>query len=119
MKKHLLMMGLVLGALTLTNCTNDINEGLKPDAQTKEFALTVAAGDNTRTTIDDFTTSWAAGDQINLFYAEPDTKKYVNSNNFTISAANLASNTFTGSVPVEFDEAANYDWYAVYPYNES
>ena len=112
-------MGLVLGALTLTNCTNDINEGLKPDAQTKEFALTVAAGDNTRTTIDDFTTSWAAGDQINLFYAEPDTKKYVNSNNFTISAANLASNTFTGSVPVEFDEAANYDWYAVYPYNAS
>lgn len=117
MKKLILMMGVVFGALTLTNCTNDIDEGLKPEAQTKDFALTVLAGDNTRTSIDDFTTSWTAGDQINVFYAEPATKKYVNSNNFTISAANLASKTFTGKVPVEFDEAANYDWYAVYPYN--
>ena len=121
MKKLILMMGVVFGALTLTNCTNDIDEGLKPEAQTKDFALTVLAGDNTRTSIDDFTTSWTAGDQINLFYGwareagNSTYHEYASANAFTIN--NPATNTFTGKVPVEFDEAAEYRFYAVYPYN--
>lgn len=125
MKKLFLMMGVVFGALALTNCTNDIDESIAPETATKEFALTVSAGDQTRTTIEDFTTSWAAGDQINLFYGwtrnDSDNKHYdylyASANNFTITAANLASKTFTGKVPSDFDETAAYSFYAVYPYN--
>ncbi|MBQ8335062.1 MAG: hypothetical protein IJY45_02625 [Tidjanibacter sp.] len=117
MKKLFLMMGVVFGALALTNCTNDIDESIAPETATKEFSLTVSAGDQTRTTIEDFTTSWAAGDQINLFYAPAGTTDYVNAGAFTITAENLADNKFTGTVPADFDTTAAYDWYVIYPYN--
>jgi hypothetical protein len=119
MKKLILMMGVVFGALTLTNCTNDIDESIAPETATKEFSLTVSAGDETRTTIDGFKTSWAADDKINVFYAPAGTTDYVNAGAYTITAENLAANKFTGSVPEDFDTAAAYDWYVIYPYNEA
>ena len=63
MKKFLLSMSLMFGALTLTSCAKDAaEENILPN-DGKGFSF-VAEIDNTRATVDGMKTVWEAGDQV-------------------------------------------------------
>ena len=80
------------------------------------FEITAESVD-TKTSIDGLTTNWEAEDAINLFHAEAGTTTYTSDGQFTITAENLDSKKFTGTLASPL-EAGNYDWYAIYPYKE-
>lgn len=117
MKKYLSCLGASLVAIAaLSSCNKELtdpNEGIKGGIP---FEITAASVD-TRTSIDDVTTSWVAGDAINLFHAVAGTTTYTSDGKFTITAENLDSKKFTGTLASPL-EAGNYDWYAIYPYKE-
>ena len=105
MKKIMFALGLMFTALTLTNCSQEIDETIIPDDSQKNFAV-FADVPETRTTIDGFTTEWKAGDALTLFY----NNTYAGS--FTNSAENVYK--FEGTEPT-LDDATSYTWYAIYP----
>ena len=117
MKKYLSYFGASLVAIAaLSSCNKELTN---PDEVIKggvPFEITAASVD-TKTSIDDLTTSWVADDAINLFHAVAGTTTYTSDGQFTITADNLASNKFTGTLASEL-VAGNYDWYAIYPYKE-
>ena len=117
MKKFLSYLGASLVAIAAFSSCNkeltDPNEGIKGGIP---FEITAASVD-TKTSIDGFTTSWVANDAINLFHAEAGTTAYTSDGQFTITAENLDSKKFTGTLASPL-EAGNYDWYAIYPYKE-
>ena len=117
MKKYLSYLGASLVAIAAFYSCNkeltDPNEGIKGGIP---FEITAASVD-TKTSIDGFTTSWVANDAINLFHAEAGTTAYTSDGQFTITAENLDSKKFTGTLASPL-EAGNYDWYAIYPYKE-
>lgn len=113
MKKIMLSLGLMLGALTLTNCSNEIDENINANTDGVAFELT-AAIDGDRTATDGFKTNWVAGDQINLFHTAAGTTTYVNDNAFKVDDA--AAGHFVGTLKEELTAEA-YDWYAFYPYS--
>lgn len=100
----------------LSSCNKELtdpNEGIKGGIP---FEITAASVD-TKTSIDGVTTSWVAGDAINLFHAVAGTTTYKSDGQFTITAENLDSKKFTGTLASPL-VAGNYDWYAIYPYKE-
>ena len=100
----------------LSSCNKDLtdpNEGIKGGIP---FEITAESVD-TKTSIDGLTTNWEAEDAINLFHAEAGTTAYTSDGQFTITAENLDSKKFTGTLASPL-EAGNYDWYAIYPYKE-
>lgn len=117
MKKYLSYLGASLVAIAaFSSCNKDLtdpNEGIKGGIP---FEITAASVD-TKTAIDGFATSWVANDAINLFHAEAGTTTYKSDGQFTITAENLNSKKFTGTLASPL-EAGNYDWYAIYPYKE-
>lgn len=113
MKKSIIL-GLMLSALALTNCTKNEEFTTTPEVSTP-FAL--FADVDTRTTNDGLNTEWAADDAINVFHAVTETTTYKNDGQFTIAEADLATSRFSGTLNGTLDEAS-YDWYAFYPYSE-
>ena len=117
MKKYLSYLGASLVAIVaLSSCNKELtdpNEGIQGGIP---FEITAASVD-TKTAIDGFATSWVADDAINLFHAVAGTTTYTRDGQFTITAENLDSKKFTGTLASPL-EAGNYDWYAIYPYKE-
>lgn len=113
MKKIILSLGLMLAALTLTNCSNEIDENINANTDGVAFELT-AAIDGDRTATDGFKTNWVAGDQINLFHAAAGTTTYVNDNAFKVDDA--AAGHFVGTLKEDLTAEA-HDWYALYPFD--
>lgn len=113
MKKIMLSLGLMLAALTLTNCSNEIDENINANTDGVAFELT-AAIDGDRTATDGFKTNWVAGDQINLFHAAAGTTTYVNDNAFKVDDA--AAGHFVGTLKEDLTAEA-HDWYALYPFD--
>ena len=116
MKKYLSYLGASLVAIAAFSSCNkeltDPNEGIKGGIP---FEITASSVD-TRTSIDGVTTSWVAGDAINLFHAVAGKTTYTSDGQFTITSENLAANKFTGTLAAAL-EVGNYDWYAFYPYD--
>lgn len=118
MKKHFFYLGASLVAIAaLSSCNKELSnpdEGLKGDIP---FEITAESVD-TKTSIDGLTTNWVADDAINLFHAEAGTTTYTSDGQFIITAENLASKKFTGTLASELT-ADSYDWYAIYPYKSN
>ena len=116
MKRIFNALGLMLvSALTLTNCTKNIETPVV-ESEGVPFEI-VASTVETKTVNDGMSTLWAAGDQINVFYAVGETADYVSAGAFTVN--NVEEGIFTGTLPSELNVEEEYDWYAMYPYNAS
>lgn len=101
------------GIFSLTNCTKEA--AIETPAAGVPFEIYAGSAEvTTKTTIDGFSTSWAAKDSINLFHAVSGTTTYQNDGNFTV--ADPASGKFTGTLATALESGENYDWYALYPY---
>ncbi len=116
MKKIMLSLGLMLGALTLTNCSNEIDENINTNTDGVAFELT-AAIDANRVETDSYSTAWVAGDAINLHYAVAGETTYKDNGKFTIAEEDLANGRFTGTLNGELTAGTSYDWFAFYPYS--
>lgn len=101
------------GIFSLTNCTKEA--AIETPAAGVPFEIYAGSAEvATKTTIDGFSTSWAAKDSINLFHAVSGTTAYQNDGKFTV--ADPASGRFTGTLSAALETGENYDWYALYPY---
>lgn len=101
------------GIFSLTNCTKEA--AIETPAAGVPFEIYAGSAEvGTKTTIDGFSTSWAAKDSINLFHAISGTTAYQNDGKFTV--ADPASGRFTGTLSAALETGENYDWYALYPY---
>lgn len=121
MKKIILALGLMfISTLALTNCTKNEEFNITPEANTP-FEL--FANVESRTTNNGLSTKWAAKDEISVFHAEAGTTAYINDTPYdsasqkgrpfvTEDASGLFKGTITGVL-----NAAEYDWYVLYPYN--
>ena len=116
MKRNFYALGLMLAAaFTLTNCTKEFeNPSAEPEGVPFEI---IASTVDTKTANDGMSTKWVADDAINLFHAVAGTTTYGTNDKFTITSENLAANKFTGEL-TEGLASGNYDWYALYPYND-
>lgn len=116
MKKLSLFLGMALAAsLSLTNCTEKIEEPIAP-ATPAGIPFEISADISTKTTNDGLATQWAKGDAINLFHAVTGTAEYVSDNDFILDANR--DGVFTGTLTSELDASKSYDWYAFYPYSK-
>lgn len=103
-------------ALSVTNCSKDNVEGPANTPKGQDFELFAAP--QTRTVADGMNTKWVADDALNVFHAPAGKTTYSTNDQFTITAEGLATNRFTGTIAdADFNPAAAYDWYAIYPYN--
>ena len=113
MKKNIIALGLIVAAtFALTNCTKEIdNPADGQESAGIPFEITASASE-TKTINDGFGTQWVTDDALNVFHAEKGATVYVNDGKFTYTSGNA----FTGTIASELT-AAEYDWYAFYPYN--
>lgn len=103
-------------SLSLTNCTEKIEEPIAP-ATPAGIPFEISADISTKTTNNELATKWAEGDAINLFHAEASTAEYVSDGEFTLDATR--EGVFKGKLTKELDASKSYDWYAIYPYNKA
>lgn len=115
MKKILLSMGLMLAALTLTNCSNEIDENINANTDGANFELT-ADIDTDRAATNSYNIKWEKGDALNLYHAVAGTTTYTNDAKFAIDETDITAGRFTGKLGGELTAEA-YDWYAFYPYD--
>ncbi|MBQ5635170.1 MAG: hypothetical protein IIV10_02555, partial [Alistipes sp.] len=116
MKKSILSLGLMLAALTLTNCSQNEEFNTTPEVKGGDFELFTNI--ETRTANDGLSTNWVKGDALNVFYAEANQTSYTSAGQFSIAEADVATGRFTGTLTEALDATKAYDWYAFYPYNE-
>jgi hypothetical protein len=117
MKKSILSLGLMLAALTLTNCSQ--NEEFTSTPEVNGVAYELYTDIETRTANDGaLGTDWVKGDALNVFYAEANQTSYTSAGQFSIAEADVATGRFTGTLTEALDATKAYDWYAFYPYNE-
>lgn len=119
MKKNVIMLStLAVAALALFSCAKVETEIETPEVS-KGVPFEIYAGSElTKTVNTNNDISWEAGNSINLFHAEAGATSYGANDQFTITAANLAANKFTGTLSAgALDPEKNYDWYALYPYD--
>lgn len=118
MKQFFSYLGASLAAIAaLVSCNKEIDAPVEDLKGGVPFEICASTAD-TKTAIDGLATSWKANDAINLFHAEACTTTYISDGEFTISAENLATNKFKGTLDGELT-AESYDWYAIYPYNKN
>lgn len=108
------LSALAVAAIALLGCNKVEEENIVPQKNGIPFEFT-ASGVDTKTTNDGVHTNWKSGDQVNLFHAVAGSTTYVSDGAFTADADG-ASVKFTGTLAGELT-AANYDWYAIYPYS--
>lgn len=119
MNKNVIMLStLAVAALALFSCAKVETEIETPEVS-KGVPFEIYAGSElTKTVNTNNDISWEAGNSINLFHAEAGATSYGANDQFTITAANLAANKFTGTLSAgALDSEKNYDWYALYPYD--
>ena len=118
MKKSILSLGLMLAALTLTNCSQNEEFDSLPTAGNGSFELFTQI--DTRTANDGLSTNWVKNDAMSVFYAEANQSAYSSNHSFSIAEADLATGRFTGNLAEgeSLDATKTYDWYAIYPYKE-
>lgn len=110
MKKIFALGWMLVAALALTNCSKE--ETVAP-AMENDFVV-YANLDATRTVADGYSTSWANGDNLNIFHAVAGETTYVPDGEFKLT--NVEAGTFEGTV-TGVEEGVSYDWYAYYPYD--
>lgn len=119
MKNALLYVGAALTVLfSLNSCNKEIQNPEEGNVvkQGSPFAI-IAKPVETRTTMDELSVQWAAGDGINVFHAVAGaTEGYVSDGQFTIAEEDLTENVFRGTVSETLVAGTNYDWYMFYPY---
>ena len=117
MKKQIISWGMMLAAaFTLTNCAQEIeNPNEQPETVGYPFEI-VASTVDTKTVNDGMSTKWDADDKINLFHAVCDGTNYKNNGAFTVK--DVEEGIFNGNLFETLDPQEEYDWYALYPYNE-
>lgn len=115
--KKIISWGMMLAAaFTLTNCAKEIDAPVQePECVGYPFEIIASTVDTKTVVNDDFTTSWANDDQINLFHAVGETTDYKSDNAFTVK--DVESGNFTGNLSEELDIEEEYDWFALYPYS--
>lgn len=117
MKRIFNALGLMLvSALTLTNCTKDVDAPVV-EKEGVPFEI-VASTVDTKTVNDGMSTLWTDGDKINVFHVlyGDEIELAVNDKAFTV--ADVETGLFTGELSETLDAQAEYQWYALYPYNE-
>lgn len=110
MKKIFALGWMLVAALALTNCSKE--ETVAPTLE-QDFVV-YANLDATRTVADGYATSWADGDNLNIFHAVAGEATYVSDGEFTLT--NVEAGTFTGTV-TGVEDGTSYDWFAIYPYS--
>lgn len=110
MKKIFALGWMLVAALALTNCSKE--ETVAPTLE-QDFVV-YANLDATRTVADGYATSWADGDNLNIFHAVAGEATYVSDGEFTLT--NVEAGTFEGTV-TGVEDGTSYDWFAIYPYN--
>lgn len=108
---------IVSAALLSLNCTKENTWTAPQDKVQSEFDL-CAQISTTRTSIEGLATSWVDGDALAIFHTESGSAVYGSNDKFTISADNLATGKFTGTLTEGLETSKSYDWYAVYPYRK-
>ncbi len=113
-------MGVSLAAIvTLASCNKEIENSTENIIGGGiPFELT-ASSVETKTAIDGFTTSWIANDALDITHAIAGTTDYVNDGKFTITEETLDAKKFNGTLKSELADDTAYDWYALYPKNDS
>ena len=109
---------MAVAAVALTNCTKEI-EG-PADGQASAgipFEIT-ASSVETKTTNDGFNTAWKTGDKMSVFHAEAGQTALGANDMFAISAEDLESKVFKGTLSTALEAGKSYDWHAFYPYND-
>nr|MBE6191669.1 fibronectin type III domain-containing protein [Rikenellaceae bacterium] len=114
MMKKIFSLGLMLAALTLTNCSKDAVEEHVMPAGSADFEI-FASTDEGRTANEGLKTVWKGGDQVNLFHSNSD-GTYFSNGAFTIAEEDVATNRFTGKTAYELGADSLYNWYMIYPY---
>lgn len=116
MKKNSFILGaMAVAAVALVSCNKEPVTITIEESKGTPFEIT-AGTVQTKTTNDDYSTYWEAGDQVSLFHKASSGDTYTNDGAFS-AATNGSTSTFSGtlaSVPTSGD---TYVWYAVYPYN--
>lgn len=112
MKKFIFLLGLIAVALSLTNCTQEFDSNVAT-TMVQPFEINTSTPQN-RTINSGINTTWAEGDNLNVFHAETGTDTYIVDNIFTLKSVEEGS--FLGSINGALT-AASYDWYAWYPYD--
>ena len=118
MKRISFVFGAAMAAIfALTSCNKEISN---PDEIIKDgipFEISAASSD-TKTSNDGIATNWVAGDKLNLFHAVAGSTTYTSDGSFSIAEEDLDSKKFKGTLGSPL-EKGNYDWYALYPYNQN
>lgn len=114
MKKTIILSAVAVAAAALVSCQKEQDNLVPEKPQGIPFEITAGTVD-TKTVNDDVHTTWVYGDQINLFHAANATTDYVSDGAFT-AAADGASVAFNGTLGEALDDEKNYDWFALYPY---
>lgn len=112
MKKYFAAIGLMLAALTLTNCQKDLSGNSTPTVEPNFEIFAVTA--DTKTVNDGLDTKWAENDAINVFHAQAGTTTYISDGKFSVT--DTGTGRFSGTVSETLE--GSYDWYALYPYSE-
>ena len=130
MKKTFKLLSVLALALAVVGCENEpIDEGNTPaipeEPSTEEPAdpteptelVLRATLPSTRTTLnEDYTVSWAKGDQLAVFYAPAGTTEYSDALEFTIDEE--LTGKFTPKNVLNLPDG-DYDWFVCLPYNTS
>ncbi len=117
MKKLFITAGLVLASLVSFIACEKEAITIEENQTVEGVAFTINLNPGTKTAIDGVSTSWVAGDKVNLFHAETGTANYVNDGAFEITDA--TAGVATGTLASGLDASKSYDWYVFYPYDES
>lgn len=118
MKKNYILSGLMLiAALSLASCAKE--QFVEQPAEKAGVPFEIVAGvDVTKTAAVDLSTiNWVADDAIAVFYTAAGSTTYGTNHKFTISSADLATNTFRAEIPSITNDSN--DWYAIYPWKSA
>ncbi len=128
---------IALGLASMTSCQEPLDE-LSAEAAVKaggDFEIQIVTSAMTKTIVDDYCAddyypggfelgdSFAVGDRINLFHAEHSAEgaysSYANDGAFYVTEVNDGIATLKGYLSEDLMNDHAYDWFAIYPYDES
>lgn len=104
-----------ISAIVLSACTS-LMESPEQTTAANEFSVYLTGAQQTRVVNDGLSTKWEGGETINLYHAVAGTETYTLNSAFKVEGV---SGKFTGNLKTELDEASNYDWYVLFPYNSN
>ena len=110
MKRCLEIFTIILVTATFLGCEKEesANRLVEPN-----MGVTISLV-HTRTSNDGFSTTWIAGDMVNVFHAESGSEDYINDGAFLYTEGNA----FKGHIRNNLESGKKYDWYVSYPYDE-